>query len=509
MALQIHPSLYTGGAERFNSRPSIALYANLMARQQAKEDAYDEYIRSLNKNVNPAGMRNQERQVFDEKLAEWQKFGMENRDAIRKRTGGVDMEFQRKYQDLLNTIQESKTEEERKKPAIELLLDPNKRDRIDEDGFMRDITSHDAPLYIKDSKGQWVRNPDRRSLDFTGFSFNPKMMETEDWRKYDEAMDKAFPADKTNTNISPHPKDKFTNLVTTAKVYSPDKLKGIGDAAINDYESDRRLNYSFRKTHPFKEWKEEHEAQFSELNAAFQKAYPGRNISNESELFAATQIQRKLAPTVEEKTEANWEARDSRNFAQQKELKALDHAYSVSEIKLREQLGQTSAANATKWIDGHVKGLIDKANAGNTSQTFEINGNRFTEKRLPNDPVLRNAFKNGNDIIPDYITVTSDGKLRPVFLRPPTPGQPPPPKGHINYDPIISQPVELESVKLLLGKTSGVKHLNEEMSGNAGGAPASTTQTTEVSTKEKRPLKVKQNGVVYNWNEKTQTYEPE
>lgn len=337
MALQIHPSLYTGGAERFNSRPSVALYANLMARKQARDDAYDEYIRSLNKNVNPAGMRNQERQVFDEKLAEWQKFGMENRDAIRKRTGGMDMEFQRMYQGLLNTIQESKTEEERKKPAIELLLDPNKRDRIDEDGFMRDIASHDAPLYVKDEKtGQWMRNPDRKSLDFTGFSFNPKMMETEDWRKYDEAMDKAFPADKANTNIAPHPKDKYTNIVTTAKIYSPDKLKGIGDAAINDYETDRRLNYSFRKTHPFKEWKDEHEGQFNELNAAFQKAYPGKNITNEAELFAATQIQRKLAPTIEEKTADNEAAKQ----ADRVDLENLRNANARGRIYLRNSLDE-------------------------------------------------------------------------------------------------------------------------------------------------------------------------
>jgi hypothetical protein len=499
MALQIHPSLYTGGAERFNSRPSIALYANLMARQQAKEDAYDEYIRSLNKNVNPAGMRNQERQVFDEKLAEWQKFGMENRDAIRKRTGGVDMEFQRKYQDLLNTIQESKTEEERKKPAIELLLDPNKRDRIDEDGFMRDITSHDAPLYIKDSKGQWVRNPDRRSLDFTGFSFNPKMMETEDWRKYDEAMDKAFPADKTNTNIAPHPKDKFTNLVTTAKVYSPDKLKGIGDAAINDYESDRRLNYSFRKTHPFKEWKEEHEAQFSELNAAFQKAYPGRNISNESELFAATQIQRKLAPTVEEKTEANWEARDSRNFEQQKALQRMRDASARGLLQMRHSL--SAGAQEDLWIDEYVDKTVTEATKGSKGMTFELSGKKYSEKRLDNDIELKKAFA-VNGVSPDYITVTDDGKLRPVFLKTGEKEN----SGAYKFDAILSVPVTKDAAKLALGKRSaGVKQTNMEMTNKPNAGVKKETTTIKVSTS--KPKKVVQNGVEYTWNEQTQSYE--
>jgi hypothetical protein len=493
MALQNNPSLYTGGAERFNSRPSVALYANLMARQQAKEDAYDEYIRSLNKNVNPAGMRNQERQVFDEKLAEWQRFGMENRDAIRKRAGGVDMEFQRKYQDLLNTIQESKTEEERKKPAIELLLDPNKRDRIDEDGFMRDITSHDAPLYIKDEKtGQWMRNPDRKSLDFTGFSFNPKMMETEDWRKYDEAMDKAFPADKTNTNIAPHPKDKFTNLVTTAKVYSPDKLKGIGDTAINDYESDRRLNYSFRKTHPFKEWKEEHEAQFSELNAAFQKAYPGRNISNESELFAATQIQRKLAPTVEEKTEANWEARDSRNFEQQKELQRMRDAAAKGRILLRNSLDEEEESVDEEMINAFKDAYTKASNmaegkvgvALTTLKPSTQNVLIDKAKKLMGDDKLSQADvyikKSGNNKI-DLMGYEVDENGKQTKARK---------LGTIDF----------VDMNIPANTPLGVKAKREVIE-------AAKKQSNTPVQKSNKPKKVVQNGVEYTWNEQTQSYE--
>jgi hypothetical protein len=79
MALVNDPRLYTGGSERINLQPHVALYAKLKEREQAKNEAFDEYIRNLNKNVNPAGMRNQEREVFEEKLKNWQQFGIQNR----------------------------------------------------------------------------------------------------------------------------------------------------------------------------------------------------------------------------------------------------------------------------------------------------------------------------------------------------------------------------------------------------------------------------------------------
>ena len=49
MALRNDPRLYTGGAVAFDSRPHLQLYANLQAREQAKNEAFDEYIRNADR----------------------------------------------------------------------------------------------------------------------------------------------------------------------------------------------------------------------------------------------------------------------------------------------------------------------------------------------------------------------------------------------------------------------------------------------------------------------------
>jgi hypothetical protein len=75
-------------------------------------------------NINSAGLRNQERPVFEQKLAEWQKYGMDNRDRLRnprQDRGQASLEFQNKYQDILNLVQESKMEEEKKKQAEQIM----------------------------------------------------------------------------------------------------------------------------------------------------------------------------------------------------------------------------------------------------------------------------------------------------------------------------------------------------------------------------------------------------
>jgi hypothetical protein len=298
-------------------------------------------------------------------------------------------------------------------------------------------------------------------------------------------MDKAFPADKTNTNIAPHPKDKFTNLVTTAKVYSPDKLKGIGDAAINDYESDRRLNYSFRKTHPFKEWKEEHEAQFSELNAAFQKAYPGRNISNESELFAATQIQRKLAPTVEEKTEANWEARDSRNFEQQKELQRMRDAAAKGRILLRNSLDEEEGSVDEEMINAFKDAYTKASNMAEGKV-----GVALTTLKPSTQNVLIDKAKK----------LMGDDKLSQadVYIK----------KSGNNKIDLMGYEVDENGKQTKARKLGTIDFVDMNIPANTPLGVKAKREVIEAAKKQSnKPKKVVQNGVEYTWNEQTQSYE--
>ena len=62
---------WSAGAVVFDQRPFLAFYERQAARQQAKEDALDNYFRDLGKNVTSAGMRSQDVPVLLQKNKEW------------------------------------------------------------------------------------------------------------------------------------------------------------------------------------------------------------------------------------------------------------------------------------------------------------------------------------------------------------------------------------------------------------------------------------------------------
>jgi hypothetical protein len=496
MALNNHPALYTGGAERFNSRPHVQLYAQLAARKQAREEAFDEYIRSLNKNVNTAGLRTVDRPTFDKQYSDWQNFVMTNRDAIRGRKGGADIMAQQKYQTLLNTIAESKAAEEAKKPYVEILLDPNKRDRIDEEAAMNDFAAHDLPIY--DDKGE--RNMQRKMLSPNSFGFNPKYYTPEQWMKYDEAESKSIPKDKINTSLKPHPQDRYYMIESTSSGYSPEKLQALGEYNRNRFAEDRELAYSFKKSHPFDKWIKDNGKEYDSLNQAYKSVYGNdANIMDEDDLFVATRIQKALQPTVSEKTVDNWGARDAQNFEQQKTLQRMRNANARDLLQLRHSL--SSGAEEDLWIDEYVDKTISEATQKGINRNFFIGEEKITEKQLDNDIELKKAMA-VNGVSPDYITVTKDGKLRPVFFKSDVKA----PNGGYKFDAIQSVPVSKDAVKLSLGKRSaGVKQTNMEM--NNKPKTATKKETTTIKASSSKPKKVIQNGVEYTLNEKTGEYE--
>lgn len=318
MALQYDPRMYLGGAVELDSRPHTQLYGQLLAKKQAQQEAFDEYIRNLNKSVNSAGLRNVDRPVFDKKMSEWQKFGIENRDNIRKRIGGADIEFANKYQDIQNLIAESKLEEEKKKPLVEILTDPTKRELLDESSI-EGIASHDQPLYAKDETGSLVRNPNRRSFDYSGISFNPKPFD----------QDKYFDQFKDVTRmelppvISLDPTSK-TQTTTTTSVFDQEAKDLIASRGVAEYMNNR----SFKKTVDSLDPKE--------YNDFFKQNY-GHDIQTPADLAAAYSLKGLQQKVV--KTDVSPDT-----FARQKEMAAINDAY---------------ARRRQAMNDAYIKGRID------------------------------------------------------------------------------------------------------------------------------------------------------
>lgn len=271
MALQNDSRIYSGGNVQLDPSPTINLYAQLMQRREAqnkaKEDVFQEYVRGLNTKINSVGHRVVDNPVFSEKLQKWQQFGMQNKDKLSKNDINTRTEFDRQYQELLNITNESKAEEQKKKPVVEMMLDPDKRSRLSKN-VIPAIGSHDEALYIKNESGEWERNQNRKSIDYSSNLFDPKFDFTKGFEGWSKGMDRGEVIGEVLR------KDPVTGraIVATTKAYTPEQIQQIGlNAARSVTDVPDNQNYYQLK------FEKLGEDEYAKLNDAFQSVY-GKEI---------------------------------------------------------------------------------------------------------------------------------------------------------------------------------------------------------------------------------------
>lgn len=267
MAIEIPRNLYTAGAVSFDASPSVNFYAQLQARRQAQEQAkqatFDDYIRNLNTKVTSAGKRTQDTEAFQDMYNKWQQFGLENRDRIMKNDINTRMQFDRGYQELLNFVNESKTEEEKKKPLVEILLDPNKRSRLSS-RVIDEIELHDQPLYIKDKDGNYVRNENRKSIDYTSNLFDPQF----DMAKGFEGWAKGMKMGKDIGSVVSRDPVTGQAIRGFTERYDPEQVKQISLNAARSVKDNRDYGNYYQLR--FEKLTDD---EFKTLNDAFQSVY--------------------------------------------------------------------------------------------------------------------------------------------------------------------------------------------------------------------------------------------
>jgi hypothetical protein len=371
------------------------------------------------------------------------------------------------FSDAASFPQQSKQEELKKKPFMDLLADPDKRERVT-DKMMYDVTLHDQPLMIKDEDGNWVQNPNRKSFDITEETFNPKEFTTEQWQKYYENIGKGINPNKNKIITQADPNDPYSNIVTTTTEYAPEQLKAIGDIAKDDYLKDNSLQYSFDKAHPFKEYKQEHPEQFGTLNAIHKSVY-GTDIKDDADLHSAIVLQKKIEPTLTAKKEDNWFARDNMNFQQQKALKEIEFANAKALAAYRKSLGiSENGEDDGLWVEGYIDEAMKN---GKPAQYYDKNSGKWIAAKEVNvNPILEESLKvNGQS--PDFIyalpngevkygvykrKVGSDGKPMNEYLEE---------SGKKVVDMTNVRTASVQDIKAAVSKKAGVKQMNKEMTG--------------------------------------------
>ena len=447
MALINDQRLYTGGSERFDTRPHVQLYAQLKAKEQANKDAFDEYMRNLNIKVNPAGMRNNERRVFEDKLSKWQQYGMQNKEQLRnprKDGGRASMEFQAGYQDLQNIIARSKGVEELKKPAVEVITDPNKYDRVNKDKLKTALQSTDQDLYIQDPKtGAWVDNPEWRGISVSDIEFNAKPFDQGKFRglfKDIKRQEQAPTMIKDSKNM--------TQTVTKRAVFDEPAKDQIAEIAVTEYMSDPSTKEFIDKLDP------------SEYNDFFKKNY-GHDIQTEGDLAAAYALKTQQEELI------TSELKDDL-FAQRKAMAELNDAYAKGRMYMRRAWSKADKATQDTWVDGQIDGIIAKGKQGGEVVYTDENDNKRLGFKLPLDPTMAKALTRDKQE-PDALRLNSDGTIQPVFLIRDDSGKAVRgKKGEYEINKTLSVPLTREQIRAAYSRQFGVKQANLEMGGMDG-----------------------------------------
>lgn len=470
MALQNNPYLFTGGSERIDTRPHIQLYAQLKAKEQARNDAFDEYMRNINMKINPAGMRYQDMPAFESGLKKMQDFGMQNREFIqnpRKDRGAASMEFQKLYQQQLNRAAASKMAAEGLKPFIEVNTDPKKAALLNKDKAMKAVQAHDQPQEIQDATGEFVPNPNFRPFNPSDLEFHPEEF---DVPKYLKNLDYIKPTDKTEEIISTDPNTLRNKIRITSK-FAPQDYDKMATIGVQTYYSDPSMKMMVDKM-----YNDPNNKEVVKLNDVFKSKF-GKDISNEGDLAAAMTIAAK--ETTEQETKIGED-----KFAQQQKMEEIKNANRRGLLRLHSELKEDDEEANDLWYDSYIDQVTADAKK-NPSKVYPGAGLGW---EIPLDPFLsKNLSVNG--VAPDKLVITTDGKYVPIFYKRNDKGEIDRVKQNNDSSDIpmenksLTFPLERDQLKVSLGGKSGVKQLNKEMSSGKGGNKPSThhkTKTVEI-----------------------------
>ena len=268
MALQNDPRLFTGGNERIDLRPHVQLYAQLMQRKQAKEDALDQYYQNLHKSVNPAGMRTKDIEGgWSQKLNDFTTFGIENKKSISNPKTPEDRvlanRFMSMYQDLQMDTSKSKEaaamEMELAKQKISGKWNPTQDDLDVASSIGSSIYD---PKYYKD--------PDIRTKPYSlaDLSLNiPQVTPKEQEEYYKAAVGNLKPKEKYDETKARRDNVTGQVFVPFQASYETDQVKKIAENAGVLFPGNRTpIGVHYEKLL--------HDPKFfEEANAAFQSVY--------------------------------------------------------------------------------------------------------------------------------------------------------------------------------------------------------------------------------------------
>jgi hypothetical protein len=386
MALQNPNNLYTGGAVVFNTQPSTNFAIQLMAQKKAKDEALDEYYRKLPSTINEAGMRDQDRPGFMQRVSEMQQFYLQNRDAIKdpRRDGGAaQYNFEKLFRGVKGYTEESKTAAKTALELGKLRLNKDFSYVFDDPQTVERIAAHDLPIGTEG----------RADIDLHTLTIPPKPRSVEDWQRLNTTLTHGLTPGQTPTGK----RETLPNFGVRehyVKQFDPQSLQTIGNRTLDMYGTDRdwrgAANQRFAQATP---------EEIEQLNGIF-TAVMKRPMQGPADFFAAEQIVAHSQSTPGYKdtkdTFAEWKAKNAITSAQ------ADARQARSDAK------KGDSATAAPTFNDLYRGIDEAATSLRDAYTKgEARTNRLDLSSLPTEQ-QEEVLKKARNLAADNLLVPAD-----------------------------------------------------------------------------------------------------
>lgn len=398
VATTINP--WAAGAVVLNQQPFEAFYERQMARQQAKNDALDNYFKDLNKNITTTGMRSQDVPLFLQKNKEWQEHAIQNKAAIanpKLDNGDAYRKYLAGYQEQVALTNESKSAQKNKEELGKMKFNKDFSYVFDDPNVMHDIEADDLP----------IGDPKRRPLDITSLALPPKPIGT----KEKDELSKYIVGEIKPDKIPGVPVNMGGYQIQTpiTHQYSDANKIVFGQRAADVYDTDKSwrvyANQLFKDTmhDPVK---------YNQLNSIYKKHY-GNDIDSPKEAFMAQTIADHDIKSIEYE-----KGKDELGLA--KEMAAIRHNYTLAEQEAKQKLKDKSTGAQESIIDNLYEGLKNDAKA-NPVKYEPASGMPTTHYQIKASEAMRKMFAvpgdKGHLIYPDDIRFSNDFKtVTPIFF---------------------------------------------------------------------------------------------
>lgn len=331
------PNPYQTGVV-LNSDRQTNFYFLQLAKQRAKEDAFDGYLNDLQKSATPAGMRTQDVQGFTEKAKQWTRFGIEKKREIQNPTldgGRALAQFRGLHTELLGDVASSKGEYERSKEWQAIRNDPEKLRRLKEETISR-MSLSDKSIYDKEYQ----------PFDPSAIAFKAKPFDIQAKEQFGKYLLNGLDTKATLLETRPHPTDRFRKIDVFEYKRSKQDFENIAAKSINAFNSDDSFHDEviqiadeiLPKPSRFDKSKIEASPLFDRYNTAFRKV-AGRDMSDDRDVAVAYGILETDKYAREEKEVENKQALIDEQNAEWRRRQKISNADTQANIRLRKSLG--------------------------------------------------------------------------------------------------------------------------------------------------------------------------